>query len=129
MTRRIPGSRHPLVSLALLPLLVAACAQAVGHVPDEPPYITGVVTDVGTSPSAGGRGAVLVEAYPDSSGGDKSRVNIAEGTRVLRAGGQVAGADALHAGQRVRVWVDGPVLESYPTQSTGRVIVIDAESP
>ena len=72
--------------------------------------------------------SVLVEELPGSASGDnKSVVKVPRDARVLRrVGGSVTevGFDYLRAGLRVEAWFEGPVLESYPTQSTARVIMV-----
>lgn len=121
-------------------------------VPSEAPDIRGTITLVqhgdsvvrqggGGAPErpvvcppecGGGSGmrAVLVEETPgDANAGDKSRVAVPAEARVLRrADGRVVeiGFDALRTGQRVEAWFNGPVAESYPTQSTALVIVVVA---
>ena len=72
---------------------------------------------------------VLVEEIPGAqAGGDKSLVTMPASARVLRraaSGVEPAGFADLRVGQRVSVWFDGPVAESYPTQSRGGVVVIE----
>ena len=132
---------------ALSPLGAAGRAA----VPDEAPDIRGTITLVQHGDSVvrpGGGGAperpvacppecgggpgmrlVLVEETPGAANaGDKSRVAVPAGARVLSlAGGRPTdiGFDALRVGQRVTAWFAGPVAESYPTQARARVIVVD----
>jgi hypothetical protein len=74
--------------------------------------------------------SVRVEERPqDVSGSAKGVFRVRDATDVLRGGGSRVRADDLREGQRVRVWVSGPVAESYPVQAQARLIVIDAESP
>jgi hypothetical protein len=74
--------------------------------------------------------SVRVEERPaDVSGSAKGVFRVGDGAAVRRVSGEHAHADELREGQRVRVWVAGPVMESYPVQGTVRLVVIDAEAP
>jgi hypothetical protein len=72
--------------------------------------------------------SVLVEETPGASaGGDKSVMRVPRDARLYRrVGGALVriGFDDLRTGQRVEAWFDGPVAESYPTQTTAGVIVV-----
>lgn len=123
------------------------------EVPTSPPSIRGTITklvpgdSVARTTGAAGTDAsvscppscasdvrqlrsVLVEDVPGAAGGggDKSVVTILVGARVLRrgaAGVVPAGFDDLRVGQQVSAWFDGPVLNSYPTQAKGAVLIIE----
>jgi hypothetical protein len=86
-----------------------------------PPECTGVARPLRS---------VLIEGTPGTGGGgaDKSVVTMLAGARVLRrtaTGVELAAFSDIHAGQQVAAWFDGPVLNSYPTQAKGAVIVIE----
>ena len=53
------------------------------------------------------------------------RATLGRDTRVLREDGSRAGRDALHAGQVIRLWHEGPVMESYPVLVGARIIVLE----
>jgi hypothetical protein len=109
-------------------LLVAlACAPNGGPLPNDAPFMNGTITAIGRVAEGW---SVRVEERPqDVSGSAKGVFRVRERTDVRRAAGGAARADDLREGQRVRVWVTGPVMESYPVQAGARLIVIDAEAP
>ena len=124
MPRRSLARSSLLVTLATSATL--ACAPNVGSVPAEPPFITGTVTSVGRVAEGW---VVRVEERPqDVSGSAKGTFRVVGQTDVRRAAGGRVRAEDLREGQRVRVWVSGPVMESYPVQGSARTIVIDAEA-
>ena len=114
--------------LARCTLLIAvACAPNAGPLPNDVPFMSGTVTAIGRVAEGW---SVRVEERPqDVSGSTKGVFRVGERTAVRRASGGAARADDLREGQRVRVWVTGPVMESYPVQAGARLIVIDVESP
>jgi hypothetical protein len=94
------------------------------------------VPDVMTSEAPSIRGTITrkvqdrlrVEEEPlDSSGSPKASVRITAATRVVRSSGESAGRDDLRQGQRVSVWFDGPVQQSYPVQATAGAVRIESE--
>jgi hypothetical protein len=115
-------------SLARIALLAAlACAPNGGTLPNDAPYMSGTITIIGRV-AEGWR--VRVEERPqDVSGSAKGVFRVDGGTIVRRADGSRVRAEDLREGQRVRVWVTGPVMESYPVQAGARAIVVDAETP
>jgi hypothetical protein len=82
-------------------------------------------------PSCGSSGqpmrSVLVEEVPGGHGDDKSYVKVPRAALLLRKTGtgvERIGFSDLRVGEEVETWFIGPVAESYPTQSTARVILI-----
>lgn len=111
------------VAVAASLLLAAACIRSPVAIPDEPPFIRGVVTDVRL---ADGHTVVLVEERPGiADSGAKAEATLGRDARVLRHDGSRAGRDALHAGQVIRLWHTGLVLDSYPVQVGARVVVLE----
>jgi hypothetical protein len=107
--------------------IAVACAPNGGPLPNDAAYMSGTVTGVGRVAEGW---TVRVEERPlDLSGSAKGVFRVGGRTDVRRATGDAARADELREGQRVRVWVTGPVMESYPVQAAARLIVIDAEAP
>lgn len=103
------------VVLLLAPSAPARASDGAG--------ITGTIT------RADGR-TVLVEEEPaESSGSDKSYVEVTEETEVyLRRSGEEAPAafEDISVGQRVEVVFRGAVAESYPTQArAGSVVILE----
>ena len=104
-----------------------ACAPNGGPLPNDAPYMSGTITAIGRVAEGW---SVRVEERPqDVSGSAKGVFRAGERTDVRRASGGRMRAEELREGQRVRVWVNGPVAESYPVQAGARTIVVDAESP
>jgi len=82
-------------------------------------------------PSCGSSGqpmrSVLIEEVPGGHGDDKSYVKVPRAAVLLRrtaAGVEQIGFSDLRVGEKVETWFSGPVAESYPTQSTARVILV-----
>jgi hypothetical protein len=108
---------------------VAACAPSV-RLPDEAPDIVGTITSVHPPASPEGRTRVRIETNPaEESGSPKMVLAIDRETRILDAsdggGTRPVGIEALRVGDRVRAWVTGPIMESYPSQGTAGTIVLD----
>jgi hypothetical protein len=59
-------------------------------------------------------------------GAHQAVLRITPRTAVFRGDSSRARLDALATGQWVRVWVDGPVRESYPVQATATAVAIDS---
>jgi hypothetical protein len=96
--------------------------------PDQP--VTSDDPPICTDPNSPILGTVLVEEDPGSASGDlKISFTVESGTAVLveRGGDYAAGTFAdLAAGASVRAWSVGPLMESYPMQTTAATIVIAA---
>jgi hypothetical protein len=108
----------------LLPPL--GCAPNGGTLPNDAPFMTGTITTIGRVAEGW---SVRVEERPqDVSGSAKGVFRVGDRTDVRRVGGARVRGEDLREGQRVRVWVTGPVAESYPVQASARVIVIDGET-
>lgn len=119
--------RHPLSPLlfALVVLaLVAGCGRAGSGTPGRPPERTGSITQVNQS----GATRILVEGAAAPGGNPmKISVTVTNQTRVaVLEGGKPRPATAadLQQGQTVDVWIDGPIMESYPEQATGSYVLI-----
>lgn len=91
------------------------------------PYITGLIFDVDQR--------ILVVAAIDSVDMDYNEW-FEKGNRaiwlavtdavIVSKGGEMTTAQALEKGQKVRVWVSTPVMESYPEQgSADKVVILD----
>ena len=117
-----PMARSPLLAL----LALTACSSTSPH--DLPPgdlYLTGVVATLQHSATASG---VLVEPLPGGPACGIRATADAE-TRVLARDGSGGlsrlgtGAAGLAVGDRVEVYVDGPVAESCPVQGHASAFV------
>lgn len=119
----VRGSR--MAVLVALGTALACSSAAVGGVPSSTPGIAGRITSV---TRAGERiGAIRVEEQPlQASGSAKAVATVTQGTVVLRGVNEPRDFNDLGVGQWVRVWFDGPVMESYPVQAKAGTIVIDS---
>jgi hypothetical protein len=95
--------------------------------PNDAPYLIGTITAVGRVAEGW---SVRVEERPqDVTGSAKGVFRVGEQSDVRRADGSRARGEDLREGQRVRIWVSGPVAESYPVQARARAIIIDGDAP
>jgi hypothetical protein len=121
---------RPWAAVALLPLaaLVLACSEDSNNSPSEPTTpagITGVITSTFTTGIA--RGVIRVEFSPSNANeGPKALVNVTPTTTIFLLNKEEGEFRNLATGIWVRVWFDGPVMESYPVQGTAGTIVIDS---
>ena len=119
---------HLVSALLFSSLISSGCSPAV----TDPSVSRATAATLRTNPSITGQvtavalPAIVVEEKPiEPHGSDKALVKITDGTQVLRQGEGAVGATELRVGQQVKVWFTGPVMESYPTQATAGVIVIE----
>jgi hypothetical protein len=123
MTPSVPVGAAAFALLLLLP--AAACSPRTqdgsrprsdrSELPAEPPYIVGTITDLDP-------GELRIEEVPgDSAGSAKVVARLTDAT-------QIQGAATLRLGQRVEVWLTGPVMESYPVQGTAARLVVVEDS-
>ncbi len=115
----------------ILLLLCVACASPGSRPGGGNHEVPDIVT---TAPSIRGtitRKAdkrILIEEEPlDSLGSAKANVRLTASTRVLRGSGDAARQSDLRVGLQVSVWFVGPVMESYPVQSTAGAVRIESE--
>ena len=118
--------------LAVALLILAGCGSQAGSatpgnsasiniqgIPSEAPYIQGAITTVKEK-------QILVEENAaEASGSAKASLRLTDSTRILRRSGAAARLSDLRVRQRVRAWVAGPVMESYPARAMAAVIVIE----
>lgn len=105
-------------------LLLAGCASTPS-IPDQPASITGTITHIART--TGGTRVLIEERPGQTSGDNKSSVTLTPQTQILLADPGSATpirADQLGVGDRASAWFMGPVAESYPTQTTARVLVV-----
>ena len=120
------------------------------NLPSEPAAISGTITlvqpgdsvqrsgsggdpngAISCPPSCGSTGSpmrgVLIEEVPGGQGDNKSHVRLPRTALLFRRtamGLERIGFSDLRVGQKVDAWFTGPVAESYPTQATGRALVV-----
>ncbi|HOV86255.1 MAG TPA: peptidyl-prolyl cis-trans isomerase [Syntrophobacteraceae bacterium] len=101
------------------------------------PAMEGTITTVTRAApeirEAGGRGSIFVEAGPGAAPGmDRASIGITSKTQISRkTGGRLREATAhdLKKGQRVRIFISGPVGSSYPVQADADSVVILEDPP
>jgi hypothetical protein len=125
MSRRILFAGAALFLLFTAGGLAAVLMARADAAPGGPPSIRGTITNV--SP-LGGQGVIMVEERPqDQAGSAKASVTVNAATRIYRGrvGASTKGSFSdLRNGQLVEIWFTGPVLTSYPIQTTASVILI-----
>jgi hypothetical protein len=109
-----------LLAVLTLGALLAACGSDDEQAapPDRPADSAGPVSDVTAT-------SVRIDEATGVVGALAGRVD--EDTVVLRRTGddyQAATIDDVRVGDRVEVWVDGPVAESFPVQAHAAVVVV-----
>ena len=117
---------------AMLALVLAGCAAekaTAPGIPVTPAGITGRITSI--SANGAYRGTIRVESDPTTPSGPKALVTVTGETaiyRIIQTPVSTAETDfrGFDVGQWVRVWFDGPVLESYPVQGSAGTVVIDS---
>lgn len=124
-------ARTGLLSIALL-FALGACAAPIDEAPadDDPSarQVPSTAADIRGVITHRSDDRILVEENPDEqSGSAKASVRLHGGTTVLRRAGGAATAADLRQGQTVSVWFDGPVMESYPVQTSGGTVVIERD--
>jgi len=119
-----PISLRALACAALVAVLPACSSFGGTPVPVGELYLTGVVAEVQHRATASG---LLVDPPPGVGCGIRATADAE--TRVFRraASGDLAAlanAGAVSVGDRVEVYVDGPVAESCPVQGRASSLVV-----
>ncbi len=112
----------------------APAAGTSADVPDEPPALVGVITEVTpfepVSEDDDVVGSVLVEEQPGVAEGRKISYTVTTETVIAGEtgdGSSVEGFDDLAPGQQVQSWVAGDVCaESYPEQCGAAALLVVA---
>jgi hypothetical protein len=115
------------VSIAVAATLATNCGDnpTAPQFPSDAPYIEGKVTAVTTVSTRSV--SVRVEANPaDMSGSPKTVARVDDFTIVRMPGNVEGDFTSIEVGQWVRLWNDGAVLDSYPTQTVARAVVVDS---
>lgn len=87
--------------------------------------MAGRVTQVNRIGAYGG--TIRVETIPtDAAGSPKAVVTVNANSMVLLLDRTEGEFRSLSVGQWVRVWFNGPVLESYPVQGYAATVAIDS---
>lgn len=113
---------YNVLSAALLAGIMGCGNRSVdpSGIPGTEPSIRGEITAV--TPAS-----IRVEEEPgETSGSAKADIRLTVTTKVFRLDGSVTDATEFRTGQKVKVWFNGPVAESYPVQANAGVIVIES---
>lgn len=112
------------VLLGILAITIALVMMAGCASPGEPvttdPDITGFITDVNIIGNDDVVGSIAVESHADKIV-DKYVITVRDTTSLFRQNGDnytKIDFDELQTRQTVRIWFDGPVMESFPMQAT-----------
>jgi beta-N-acetylhexosaminidase len=106
-------------------IALGACSTG-SDIPVGPPSISGRITTVTAAP---GGGSLLVEAPgAEAPAYDAASVWVTPETKLFRQGAdgateRIAFGD-FEPGQRVDVWFEGPVAESYPVQASASTVLL-----
>ncbi|MBK6485850.1 MAG: hypothetical protein IPF98_03050 [Gemmatimonadetes bacterium] len=103
-------------------LLAAGCRSDVTTpgIPGEPPYLRGVITEVGAS------WGYRLEGTPGPQFQESKAYFGVRGATILRRSGERADVSALVVGEEVSIWITGLVRESYPVQVDAVVVVVES---
>lgn len=118
----MPRPLTSVLTAAALALVLASAGCASKTIPAEEPYIEGLVTSVGTS---GALPVFLVETDEPPSSSYMNKANVttdADTTFFDGAGDPLDDGSGIETGIRVRVWIDGPIAESFPVQGTASAV-------
>ena len=106
-------------------IALGACSADTG-IPAGPSSISGRITAVTAAPDGG---SLLIEAPgAEPPAYDAASVRVTPETRLLRRGDdgstEKIAFSAFERGQRVDVWFEGPVAESYPVQASAGTVLL-----
>jgi hypothetical protein len=121
-----------LLPALLLALLAGGCgAETEPQEFEESPGIRGTITEVerGEDPDKE-LGRILIEENPATRDGAKDWVSIRPSTGLYRLAGNTMEPmqfTSLRPGLEAAAWYTGDIRESYPRQTVGRRVVVQAE--
>ena len=107
-------------------LLAAASVLSACSSSQAQPDLIGKINGVQQVPQGEKPGRLLVDS-PGNQTPDKYVISVTTETSIQRQVGQTlqsASFSDLHAGQEIKIWLSGPVRESYPAQADAKKIVI-----
>ena len=121
--------RHLTVGAAAVALAAgAACGDnptAPQGLPTTAPYLAGRITSV--TPTSDRSVSIRVEANPqDPTSSAKAIARVDDFAFVSLPNGGETDYRALAAGQWVRLWYEGAVMDSNPVQGIARAVAIDS---
>jgi hypothetical protein len=117
MNRYISRVTAPTLLALALALLAGGCVGSTGR-PDTPPSIVGTISQLLPTDARDVVGGFLIDDGQTGYDFDKASVTVTDGTRIVGPEGDSGTFADLANGQRVEVWFEGPVAESYPVQAT-----------
>ena len=121
--------RHITIGAATAALVAgAACGDnptAPQGLPTTAPYLAGRITSV--TPTSDRSVSIRVEANPqDPNSTAKAIARVDDFAFVTLPGGGETDYRALVAGQWVRLWYEGAIMDSNPVQGIARAVAIDS---
>lgn len=107
-------------------LTAAGCSVVLGSGENTPPEITGLIFSVD------GNKILVVKGIENANipydewfeAGHRAIYFTITGSTEIRYSGKKVSMEKLEKGQKVQVWAEGPLMESYPEQGEARKIVI-----
>ena len=112
-----------IIGIALL--LMFGCASPAGPLTTEPDFY-GFITGINAIDNNDVIGSIAVESHADKIV-DKYVITIKDTTSLFRQDGedyQEISFNDLEARQWLKIWFDGPVMESWPMQAGALQIVV-----
>jgi hypothetical protein len=109
-----------MMSLLLLGAILAGCGGASASLPSGEPYLTGQILEVKES-------RFLAAEEPGKTGTNMCWFDVNEKSRILMMkDGRVVPASFadLQVDSKVKVWVSGPIRESYPCQAGADTVLL-----
>jgi hypothetical protein len=101
------------------------CASDVQPIETEADFL-GFITEINSDGEGGVLGQISVESHADKLV-DKYVITIEDETLIFEHDGdnlRKTNFEALENQQWVKIWFDGPVMESFPMQATAEQVVI-----
>lgn len=86
----------------------------------DPYFIRGSITEVGAP-----WGNLVIGQPGTDYRTDRAFFRVSAETKIQRADGTSASAADIRVGRQIRLWITGPIMESYPVQVYADRIVIE----
>ncbi len=118
-------NKRNLILGAILLIVVASVLSACSSTRMQPD-LTGKINSIQQALQGDIPGRLLVDSLGNQTSG-KYVITVSADTSIQRQIGQElepAGFDDLQVGQKINLWLSGPVRESYPAQADAKKIVI-----
>ncbi len=117
--------KHIIAFLIVALLLFYHFYGPAGPVDPEEPTLEGIIYQLDENQFLMAEG-ILSEEYRDPADlrGDAAYMTVTEDTEIIDIDGNLTDFENLEIGNKVQVWVDGPLMESYPMQGEASVVKV-----